>query len=202
VRAGDLDTDLLERALPDLGPGEVPAQVYAAFTDERLTRLTGTDPWEALPGWRPSRPAEVSWDVLDPDGHRLRVTRCGSTLRVGDTEHDLRTSSTQSLVAVDGDTTWVALRGLGTWSVTLAPELRVKGGDAAADAEVRSPMPGAVIAVHAATGDVVEAGAPLVTVEAMKMEHVLKAPTAGTAHLLVRTGDQVVVQQPLARVEP
>ena len=39
-------------------------------------------------------------------------------------------------------------------------------------------------------------------IEAMKMEHVLRAPLAGTVDLLVRTGDQVSVDQVLARVTP
>jgi biotin carboxyl carrier protein len=36
-----------------------------------------------------------------------------------------------------------------------------------------------VVAVHVAKGDQVERGAPLITVEAMKMEHTLTAPYAG-----------------------
>jgi 3-methylcrotonyl-CoA carboxylase alpha subunit len=44
---------------------------------------------------------------------------------------------------------------------------------------VTSPMPGQVIAVAVAVGDRVAAGAPLVIVEAMKMEHTLRAPRDG-----------------------
>ena len=40
-------------------------------------------------------------------------------------------------------------------------------------------MPGAVLAVHVALGRAVEAGDPLVTLEAMKMEHVVVAPGRG-----------------------
>ncbi len=105
--------------------------------------------------------------------------------------------TTAVLTAVDGATTWVALDG-GTWAVVEAPPARVRAVAAASDAQVRSPMPGAVVAVHAATGDRVEAGAPLLAVEAMKMEHVLRAPQEGTVELLVRQGDQVVVDQPVA----
>ncbi|NVJ19285.1 pyruvate carboxylase [Myxococcus sp. AM010] len=45
---------------------------------------------------------------------------------------------------------------------------------------VAASMPGTVIALHARSGDAVEAGAPLVTLEAMKMETVVRAPRAGT----------------------
>jgi biotin carboxyl carrier protein len=53
-------------------------------------------------------------------------------------------------------------------------------------------MPGAVLAVHIAPGASVESGQPLVTLEAMKMEHVVTAPTAGIViEVLVQLGWQV-----------
>ncbi len=58
--------------------------------------------------------------------------------------------------------------------------------------EVTAPMPGSVIAVHVAPGVLVQPGDPLVTLEAMKMEHVVTAPGPGTVRLLpVRSGEQV-----------
>jgi acetyl-CoA/propionyl-CoA carboxylase, biotin carboxylase, biotin carboxyl carrier protein len=68
------------------------------------------------------------------------------------------------------------------------------------DAELASPMPGSVVAVGVSDGDRVEAGAVVVTVEAMKMEHALAAPVDGAVELLVAVGDQVRVGQPLARI--
>ena len=62
-------------------------------------------------------------------------------------------------------------------------------------------MPGAVVAVHVAEGDRVEEGQVLLVVEAMKMEHALAAPHAGTVTgLAVRTGSQVAVDQLLTSV--
>ena len=43
-----------------------------------------------------------------------------------------------------------------------------------------SPMPGLLVKLHVAEGDAVEPGQPLATVEAMKMENILRAPRAGT----------------------
>jgi acetyl/propionyl-CoA carboxylase alpha subunit len=59
-------------------------------------------------------------------------------------------------------------------------------------AEVVAPMPGAVLAVHVSLGTNVEAGEPLVTLEAMKMEHVVTATGPGTVvEVLVQPGGQV-----------
>ncbi|MGZ8501553.1 MAG: ATP-binding protein [Candidatus Limnocylindrales bacterium] len=57
---------------------------------------------------------------------------------------------------------------------------------------VGAPMPGAVLAVHVASGATVVAGDPLVTLEAMKMEHVVVAPGPGTVGSVeVGVSDQV-----------
>jgi 3-methylcrotonyl-CoA carboxylase alpha subunit len=50
--------------------------------------------------------------------------------------------------------------------------------------EVRAPMPGLLKAVHVAQGDVVERGAALATLEAMKMENELRAPSRGRVQRL------------------
>ena len=63
-------------------------------------------------------------------------------------------------------------------------------------------MPGAVLAVHVAGGDRVESGDPLVTLEAMKMEHAVPAPIAGlVSEILVQPGDQVTRGQLLCLIE-
>ncbi|MFC9896566.1 acetyl/propionyl/methylcrotonyl-CoA carboxylase subunit alpha [Nocardia sp. NPDC127579] len=81
------------------------------------------------------------------------------------------------------------------------PEERVrKDAEQVGDAEIRSPMPGSVIAVLAEAGATVAAGDPVVVVEAMKMEHTLTAPTAGTVEILATAGSQVRLDQPLARI--
>jgi biotin carboxyl carrier protein len=67
-----------------------------------------------------------------------------------------------------------------------------KGGAKAHEKLVRSPMPGRVIKVVVAPGDVVEAGAPLLVVEAMKMENEIKAKATGkVAGVHVSVGDAV-----------
>ncbi|WP_314215204.1 biotin carboxylase N-terminal domain-containing protein [Pseudarthrobacter equi] len=71
-----------------------------------------------------------------------------------------------------------------------------------ADPAVRSPMPGTVVSVPVKDGDAVEAGQVLASVEAMKMEHQLVAPLAGTVHLAAKPGDLVKADQVLATIHP
>jgi propionyl-CoA carboxylase alpha chain len=63
-------------------------------------------------------------------------------------------------------------------------------------------MPGAVLAIHAAVGQPVGAGDPVVTLEAMKMEHVVAASGPGrVAELAVGLAAQVIRGQVLARID-
>ena len=58
-------------------------------------------------------------------------------------------------------------------------EAAVRQGAAAGDGKIRASMNGRVVAVHVAVGDTVKAGQPVLTLEAMKMEHVHSAPIDG-----------------------
>jgi excisionase family DNA binding protein len=70
--------------------------------------------------------------------------------------------------------------------------------DAGGVVEVLAPMPGSVLAIHVQRGASIEAGQALLTLEAMKMEHVVSAPAAGiVGEVLVRRGHQVSRGQPL-----
>ncbi|GIH61251.1 ATP-binding protein [Microbispora siamensis] len=66
-----------------------------------------------------------------------------------------------------------------------------------------APMPGTVLRVEVKPGDLVEAGQPVVVLEAMKMEHLIVSPASGTvAALHVTPGAQVEAGLPLAVIEP
>ncbi|REE94992.1 carboxyl transferase domain-containing protein [Thermomonospora umbrina] len=70
-------------------------------------------------------------------------------------------------------------------------------------APVPSPMHGTVESVEVAEGQKVAAGAPLVVLEAMKMQHVVAAPTAGlVTRLNVAVGDTVAEGDALVHLEP
>ena len=68
---------------------------------------------------------------------------------------------------------------------------------------LRSPAPALVVASPVAVGDLVAAGAPVLVLESMKMETVLRAPFAARVReLLVVTGSQVETGAALVRLEP
>eukprot|EP00897_Mesotaenium_endlicherianum_P002704 jgi/Mesen1/2461/ME000158S01657 len=73
---------------------------------------------------------------------------------------------------------------------------------AAGKGSVLTPMAGRVVKVVAATGQPVRRGDPVVVLEAMKMEHVVTAPTAGVvADLAVAAGQQVADGSVLFRIQ-
>ena len=64
------------------------------------------------------------------------------------------------------------------------------------------PMPGLVVSIAVAEGDKVEAGQQLATVEAMKMENILRAEKAGVvAKLLAKAGDSLAVDAVIMEFE-
>ncbi|ACY97435.1 MULTISPECIES: carboxyl transferase domain-containing protein [Thermomonospora] len=72
-----------------------------------------------------------------------------------------------------------------------------------AEVQVTAPMHGTVESVEAKEGQAVAAGGPLVVLEAMKMQHVVEAPTAGIVRRLpVAPGDTVAEGDPVAYLEP
>ena len=72
----------------------------------------------------------------------------------------------------------------------------------AADSHLRAPMSGTVVAVHVKSGDKVTKGAPLLILEAMKMEHIIAAPADGVvANVFYESGEQVAEGAELVTLE-
>ncbi len=222
VRAGDLDTALLDERLADFTPLAAPDDVLAAagmYRQWALTRRAESDPWAAPTGWRiggvtapvrtemrtPLRSETVSvWGT--PDAARVRVGE-GEILSAAAQLDGGRLSVTldglrrEYRCAEDGRQLWIADER-GTWHLREAEEHKIHRAGGERQAEILSPMPGSVIAVQVDSGAEVAEGEIVVVVEAMKMEHSLAAPLSGRAEVLVSVGDQVTVDQVLARVIP
>jgi acetyl/propionyl-CoA carboxylase alpha subunit len=90
---------------------------------------------------------------------------------------------------------------VGSTTLTEVPRHPVPAA-AVAVGSLLAPLPGSVVDVHVQVGDSVDAGAPILTMEAMKMEHSVSAPHAGTVtRITVAVGDQLTSGTLLAIVE-
>ncbi|HYZ82071.1 MAG TPA: biotin carboxylase N-terminal domain-containing protein [Solirubrobacteraceae bacterium] len=209
VRAGDLDTGLIDRrGVPAGAMGEEGVAIAAAMlilAARASAEARGArDPFQRVDGWRLGGIRSPSyWRMSVGGGAPLDVSvppeYVAMVTALGDGRFAIEGRGTW-LLAHDGDVSWIG-HGGAAWAVRPVSAVDL-AGDAAADGDVRAPMPGQVLLVHAQAGDRVAAGDPLVVLESMKMELVLTAPLDGqVAELTVAAGDRVAVDQPLARVE-
>ncbi|MEO6794345.1 MAG: acetyl/propionyl/methylcrotonyl-CoA carboxylase subunit alpha [Mycobacterium sp.] len=224
VVAGDLDTELLDARLADFAPLPAPDDVLAAgglyrqWALAHQARHGGHNPWAVPSGWRVGEAAPVRTELRTPlRSETVSVWGLPGSARVqvGDSEIHCATAQLnrgELIVTLDGRRRrysaveadrhlWITDER-GTWHLREAEAVRVLRGSGPRRAEIVSPMPGSVIAVVADSESHVEEGAPVLVVEAMKMEHTLTAPTAGRVEVLVSVGDQVTLDQVLARVIP
>ncbi|NOW01978.1 biotin carboxylase N-terminal domain-containing protein [Isoptericola chiayiensis] len=147
-------------------------------------------------------PVDASLRPAGGPVHRHLLTSDGRTLPVTVAEDPAAPRTVW--VAVEGRTTAWTVLDRAERAATLRAERAAAADPAAATSavgplELRAQMPGTVTATHPAGP--VEAGAAAVVVEAMKMEHPLSAPAAGTLRVLVHPGDQVRLDQVVAVVE-
>ena len=224
VVAGDLDTELLDARLADFSPTPAPDDVLAAgglyrqWALARRAEKAGDAVWGAPTGWRVGDAAPVRTELRTPlrsetvsvwglpGAARLRVgdgeTRSASVTRSRDRLAVVLDGVRRRFWAAEADRhLWIADRR-GTWQLREADERRVTRSVGPRPAEIVSPMPGSVIAVNVTPRTHVDEGTPVLVVEAMKMEHTLTAPVTGEVEVLVSVGDQVKVDQVLARLTP
>lgn len=224
VAAGRLDTGLLDRRAPDFAPpalGDAELIASAAYQWISHWEQAGDDLWARPTGWRVGERAPAAFRLRagDRTDHVYLTgipSRATATVENGET-HTVSAAfaggrftvtldgvRTEYLVAAQpsGGIGQLWLSGAGrSYLVEEVREAPVRPDDEhSGDAELLSPMPGSVVAVGVENGSAVTAGTTVVTVEAMKMEHALTAPTDGVAELLVAVGDQVKVGQLLARI--
>lgn len=220
VQAGDLDTALLEERLPDFVPLPAPDDVLAAgglYRQWALAQRANDSLWAAPSGWRvggvvaPVR-TEMSTPLRTqtvlvwgpPDAAEVQVGAGEIVSASAQVEADRMSVTLDGLRrdyrwAEAGRHLWIADER-GTWQLREAEEQKIHRAAGERQAEILSPMPGNVIAVQAESGTEVAEGDVVVVVEAMKMEHSLSAPAPGQVEVLVSVGDQVKVDQVLARL--
>ncbi|WP_373380182.1 acetyl-CoA carboxylase biotin carboxylase subunit [Cupriavidus nantongensis] len=217
-RTADLDTGLIERNEAVLFPPPAPvgmeviALAVAALLarESQQRRIDAADqhsPWTQAGAWRlnggASRRLRFGYgeQVLDV---KLDSNERGSTLsyadqaapfaytcQADDIRVNLGTRRAHGQVHLDGDEFHVFHGGRHATLAWLDP-LAHAGEAEGEGGKLTAPMPGKVIAVMVEAGSTVARGAPLLVMEAMKMEHTICAPADGVvSEVLYGIGEQV-----------
>ena len=211
----DLDTALIERESEFLFPstprdargGVAPRGARRARAREgrRARRAAPRSPWDARDGWRLNsrasrtltlRLGEAQQDVtveyvaggysLGLGGRRVFATgeeegHGGFRARIGERR-------VHAAVVAAGERRHVFFEGR-TYPIVRVDASQGAGQGDDPGGRLTAPMPGKVIALLAEAGKRIEKGAPLLVLEAMKMEHTIKAPRAGVVKaFLLRAG--------------
>jgi 3-methylcrotonyl-CoA carboxylase alpha subunit len=214
--AGEVDTGFIPRHAADLkATAPDPALMTALATLAVLKRaerdaernVDAADPWSPWgrsPGWRLNRDAYVDVALDDikvrahyrGDGFVLDLPETANVMVSGVCREDGSISArlgdrSLSARAVFSDRT-LTIFALGEETQFALPDPLAVGGAEAAAGKLVSPMPGQVTKLFVSLGQSVEKGAPLIVIEAMKMEHTITAPKKGTvAKLPFAVGDLV-----------
>ncbi|HET9851026.1 MAG TPA: biotin carboxylase N-terminal domain-containing protein [Candidatus Limnocylindrales bacterium] len=189
VRRGETRIDSLERIWPPDDWRERSSTPDAAW--QAAAQALAPTGW--LGGWRLNGPRRVRL-ASDDDERTIDVgARAAPPLEV----------------VLAGDTAFVDVAGRSVaFRLAPAPDIdraarAAKSHAGGGAAEIVAPMPGAILAVHAAVGEALNPGDPVATLEAMKMEHAVPTSIGGSvAEVRVRVGDQVARGDVLAVVEP
>ncbi len=116
---------------------------------------------------------EMDWIIVDDRPYEINFDRDLHWLKAYDTIHHVEVRDLEALVA------------------------RPHSGDG----RVKAPIPGLITRVLVSPGQQVEAGQPLLVLEAMKMENEIRAPRAGTVSALhISTGQSVARHEVLAEI--
>ncbi|MBD8097219.1 acetyl/propionyl/methylcrotonyl-CoA carboxylase subunit alpha [Pseudomonas fluorescens] len=204
--AAELDTGFIPRYQAELLP------VAAALSDEfwqaagsafMQTLPTGDGPWAATHGFRAGLPAQVSLH-LSCNGQDRLVTLAGPPSPLMD-EHLVieHQGIHRSHLAVRNEGT-VYLRWDGEMqAVSLFNPIAAAEAGHTSQGGLTAPMNGSIVRVLVDIGQRVEAGAQLVVLEAMKMEHSIRAPEAGVVKaLFCQEGEMVAEGSALVELEP
>ncbi|MGH3862365.1 biotin carboxylase N-terminal domain-containing protein [Actinokineospora sp.] len=216
--AGDTDTaffdrhglDLLAAPIADKDAESLSA-LAAAITDTEANRAAAKVQGRIPAGWRNvvSQPQVKRFESASGEHEvRYRITRDGLSgvegvrlLASSPTRVELEVAGVRRVFDV-ARYPGIACVDSAFGSVTLTVPPRFDDpADHVAPGSLLAPMPGTVIRVAAEAGQRVDAGQPLLWLEAMKMEHRIDAPVAGVvSELTVSPGDQVDVGRVLAVV--
>jgi 3-methylcrotonyl-CoA carboxylase alpha subunit len=227
VRANAIDTGFIERELKNLTPEAPPpgdlelcAAVAAILEDEhKAARTEAYSPWRTS-GWMPvgRRHRVFSFRYGQGGEHKVTLTYGSgpATLAIGAHEFaftsspaetggfDLTLDGARSHVAavVEGHELYLRTRN-GRFDLHWVDPFGGDDEEQVGEDKIVAPLPGTVVALLAEVGATLQKGAPILTLEVMKMEQTLRAPFAGVLKAIkCKVGDIVQEGVELAEIEP
>jgi 3-methylcrotonyl-CoA carboxylase alpha subunit len=226
VRTNAIDTGFIERELAVLTqasqvPGELElcAAVAAVINGEQqAAQSEANSPWQTF-GWQPVGRRQRRFAFRVGHGPEQQVVlnygSGPSTLVIGERElafsivakdggFDLTLDGVKSSVAavITGHELYLRTRN-GRFDLHWVDPFGGETEEQTGADKIAAPLPGTVVAVLAEEGAKLEKGAPILTLEVMKMEQTLRAPYAGVlTSIKCKVGDIVQEGVELAVVEP
>jgi 3-methylcrotonyl-CoA carboxylase alpha subunit len=210
--AGDYTTQLAELVHEEVVPKQTTAFAILASLFVLADRA-GADPWTATDGFRNNLPArqrvllrqgktemviDIASDQASVDGQSVALSSHHEQFKAAQ-EGTLATVSARiegqnlsARVLRQHTVLYVMCGGHTEKFIEQTDDLSRYTSQSLSHGGVVSPMPGQVIAMNVKVGDKVKQGDVLAVVEAMKMEHSITAPKAGTVSQVTCTvGDRV-----------
>jgi 3-methylcrotonyl-CoA carboxylase alpha subunit len=227
VRANAIDTGFIERELKKLtpvaaAPGdlELCAAVAALLGAEaKIAHREAHSPWRTS-GWMPvGRRQRLFTFRHGPETEpkvNLKYGNGPATLSIGEREFAYTFSAgdaggfnltldgmkSRVVAVIEGHELYLRTRN-GRFDLHWVDPFGGDDEEQVGEDKIVAPLPGTVVALLAEEGATLEKGAPILTLEVMKMEQTLRAPFAGVLKLIkCKVGDIVQEGVELAEVEP
>jgi 3-methylcrotonyl-CoA carboxylase alpha subunit len=227
VRANAIDTGFIERELKNLTPApaapgdlELCAAVAAILGKEaEVARSEAHSPWRTA-GWMPVGRRQRVFTFRHGPGAEQEVSLTygngPATLSISERElaftslpgaaagFDLTLDGIKShiVAVIEGHELYLRTRN-GRFDLHWVDPFGGDDEEQVGEDKIVAPLPGTVVALLAEVGATLEKGAPILTLEVMKMEQTLRAPFAGVLKVIkCKVGDIVQEGVELAEVEP
>jgi len=227
VRANAIDTGFIERELKNLtmapaAPGDIELCAAVAIIldgEQKAARAESHSPWQSF-GWMPVGRRQRTFVFRQGQGGEYEVTlhygNGPSVIAIGERELgfaysvndegeiDVTLDGVRSRVVpvIDGHELYLRTRH-GRFELHWVDPFGGDDEEQVGEDKIVAPLPGTVVALLAEEGATLEKGAPILTLEVMKMEQTLRAPFAGVLkQIKCKVGDIVQEGVELAEIEP
>ena len=227
VRANAIDTGFIERELKILTPApaapddlEHCAAVAAILGEEaKASRAEEHSPWRTA-GWMPVGRRQRVFTFRQGQGAEqavnLQYGNGPAKLSIGEREFAFTSSSRDDggfdltldgmkshiVAVIEGHELYLRTRN-GRFDLHWVDPFGGDDEEQVGEDKIVAPLPGTVVALLAEVGATLEKGAPILTLEVMKMEQTLRAPFAGVLKVIrCKVGDIVQEGVELAEIEP